>query len=113
MRHGNIQELFSQNIKIAIPDPVYPVYLDTNVMAGRTGTFADGRYQGLVYLDCTRENNFVPALPAEDVDLIYLCFPNNPTGSTISKAELKTWVDYAREHKALILFDAAYEALYS
>lgn len=107
---GNIQELFSQDIKIAIPDPVYPVYLDTNVMAGRTGTFADGRYQGLVYLDSTRENNFVPALPNENVDLIYLCFPNNPTGSTISKAELKTWVDYAREHKALILFDAAYEA---
>ena len=107
---GNIQELFSQDIKIAIPDPVYPVYLDTNVMAGRTGTFADGRYQGLVYLDSTKENNFVPALPSEDVDLIYLCFPNNPTGSTISKAELKTWVDYAREHKALILFDAAYEA---
>ncbi|TKB27347.1 LL-diaminopimelate aminotransferase [Desulfopila sp. IMCC35006] len=107
---GNIQELFSQDIKIAIPDPVYPVYLDTNVMAGRTGTFTDGRYQGLVYLDSTRANNFVPALPAEDVDLIYLCFPNNPTGSTISKAELKTWVDYAREHKALILFDAAYEA---
>jgi LL-diaminopimelate aminotransferase len=79
-------------------------------MAGRTGTFADGRYQGLVYLDSTRENNFVPAIPNEDVDLIYLCFPNNPTGSTISKAELKTWVDYAREHKALILFDAAYEA---
>ncbi len=107
---GNIQELFSQDIKIAIPDPVYPVYLDTNVMAGRTGTFTDGRYQGLIYLDSTRENNFVPTLPAEDVDLIYLCFPNNPTGSTISKAELKTWVDYAREHKALILFDAAYEA---
>lgn len=107
---GNIQELFSQDIKIAIPDPVYPVYLDTNVMAGRTEEFKDGRYQGLVYLDSTRENNFVPALPQEDVDLIYLCFPNNPTGSTISKAELKTWVDYAREHKALILFDAAYEA---
>lgn len=107
---GNIQELFSQDITIALPDPVYPVYLDTNVMAGRTGTFADGRYQGLVYLDSTKENNFVPALPNEDVDLIYLCFPNNPTGSTISKAELKTWVDYAREHKALILFDAAYEA---
>lgn len=107
---GNIQELFSQDIKIAIPDPVYPVYLDTNVMAGRTGTFVDGRYQGLVYLDSTKANNFVPALPSEDVDLIYLCFPNNPTGSTISKTELKTWVDYAREHKALILFDAAYEA---
>ena len=107
---GNIQELFSENIKIAIPDPVYPVYLDTNVMAGRTGTFENGRYQGLVYLDSTKENNFVPSLPSEDVDLIYLCFPNNPTGSTISKAELKTWVEYAREHKALILFDAAYEA---
>lgn len=107
---GNIQELFSQDIKIAIPDPVYPVYLDTNVMAGRTGTFDDGKYQGLVYLDSTKDNNFVPSLPSENVDLIYLCFPNNPTGSTISKAELKTWVDYAREHKALILFDAAYEA---
>ncbi len=107
---GNIQELFSQDIKIAIPDPVYPVYLDTNVMAGRTGTFDEGRYQGLVYLDSTKENKFVPALPIENVDLIYLCFPNNPTGSTISKAELKTWVDYARTHKALILFDAAYEA---
>ena len=107
---GNIQELFSRDAKIAIPDPVYPVYLDTNVMAGRTGNFADGRYQGLVYLDSTRENNFVPSLPSEDVDLIYLCFPNNPTGSTISKTELKTWVDYARDHKALILFDAAYEA---
>ncbi|MBB5346525.1 LL-diaminopimelate aminotransferase [Desulfoprunum benzoelyticum] len=106
---GNIQELFSQDIKIAIPDPVYPVYLDTNVMAGRTGAYVDGRYQGIVYLDSTKENNFVPALPREKVDLIYLCFPNNPTGSTISTAELKTWVDYAREHQALILFDAAYE----
>jgi LL-diaminopimelate aminotransferase len=107
---GNIQELFSQDIKIAIPDPVYPVYLDTNVMAGRTGVYHDGRYQGLVYLDSTKENNFVPALPTENVDLIYLCFPNNPTGSTISRQELKTWVDYARKNKALILFDAAYEA---
>jgi len=107
---GNIQELFTREIKIAIPDPVYPVYLDTNVMAGRTGIFEDGRYKGLVYLESTKENNFVPSLPSEDVDLIYLCFPNNPTGSTISKAELKTWVDYAKEHKALILFDAAYEA---
>lgn len=107
---GNIQELFSQDITIAIPDPVYPVYLDTNVMAGRTGDFRDGRYGGLVYLDSTRENNFVPSLPAGQVDLIYLCFPNNPTGSTISLDELKTWVDYARKNKALILFDAAYEA---
>jgi len=107
---GNIQELFSQNIKIAIPDPVYPVYLDTNVMAGRTGRFENGRYSGLVYLDSKKENNFVPALPDQDVDLIYLCFPNNPTGSTITKSELKSWVDYAREKKALILYDAAYEA---
>jgi len=107
---GNIQELFSEDITIAIPDPVYPVYLDTNVMAGRTGSFEDGRYKGIVYLDSTKENNFVPALPKEKVDLIYLCFPNNPTGSTISKEGLKTWVDYAKANKALILFDAAYEA---
>ena len=107
---GNIQELFTHDIKIAISDPVYPVYLDTNVMAGRTGSFADGRYQGIVYLESTKDNNFVPGLPKETVDLIYLCFPNNPTGSTISKAELSKWVSYAHEHKALILFDAAYEA---
>ncbi len=107
---GNIQELFALDARVAIPDPVYPVYLDTNVMAGRTGTFENGRYQGLVYLDSTAENGYVPSLPTEPVDLIYLCFPNNPTGSTISKAQLKTWVDYARKHKALILFDAAYEA---
>lgn len=107
---GNIQELFSQDITIALPDPVYPVYLDTNVMAGRTEEYADGRYKGIIYLDSTKENNFVPALPTERADLIYLCFPNNPTGSTISKEELKTWVDYARDNKSLILFDAAYEA---
>ena len=107
---GNFQELFTSDITVAIPDPVYPVYLDTNVMAGRTGEFADGRYRGVVYLESTRENNFVPDLPEDKVDLIYLCFPNNPTGSTISKAELKNWVDYARDHKALILFDAAYES---
>ena len=107
---GNIQEIFATDVKVAIPDPVYPVYLDTNVMAGRTGTFADGRYQGICYLDSTKENNFVPDLPAEPVDLIYLCFPNNPTGSSISKDQLKKWVDYAHDNKALILFDAAYEA---
>ena len=107
---GNIQEIFAQDVTVAIPDPVYPVYLDTNVMAGRTGLFNEGRYEGIVYLDATRENGFVPDLPKEKVDLIYLCFPNNPTGSTISKADLKTWVDYARDNKALILFDAAYEA---
>jgi LL-diaminopimelate aminotransferase len=107
---GNIQELFSTDARVAIPDPVYPVYLDTNVMAGRTGGFAEGRYQGLVYLDSTADNGYVPELPKEPVDLIYLCFPNNPTGSTISKAGLKTWVDYAKDSKALILFDAAYES---
>ncbi|MDH4319851.1 MAG: LL-diaminopimelate aminotransferase, partial [Desulfobulbaceae bacterium] len=98
------------NTKIAIPDPVYPVYLDSNVMAGRTGTYQNGRYQGVVYLDSVRANDYVPELPTEPVDLIYLCFPNNPTGSTATKEQLKTWVDYARDNKALILFDAAYEA---
>jgi LL-diaminopimelate aminotransferase len=107
---GNIQELFSDDTIVAIPDPVYPVYLDTNVMAGRTGKFESGRFQGIVYLDSVKENNFVPSLPQEKVDLIYLCFPNNPTGSTISKSELKKWVDYAIDNKALILFDAAYES---
>ncbi len=107
---GNFQELFASDIKVAIPDPVYPVYLDTNVMAGRTGEHKDGRYEGIVYLDCVKENNFLPTLPDEPVDLIYLCFPNNPTGSTATKEELKVWVDYAKENKALILFDAAYEA---
>lgn len=107
---GNIQELFATDAKIAIPDPVYPVYLDTNVMAGRTGVFKDGRYEGLVYLESTKANNYVPDLPKEKVDLIYLCFPNNPTGSTITRDQLKGWVDFARDAKALILFDAAYEA---
>jgi len=107
---GNFQELFATDIRVAIPDPVYPVYLDTNVMAGRTGEFVNGRYQGVVYLDSTAQNGFVPSLPEEEVDLIYLCFPNNPTGSTISAKQLKRWVDYAREHQCVILFDAAYEA---
>lgn len=108
--NGNIQEIFSKDIKIAIPDPVYPVYVDTNVMAGRTGSNNQGRYDGLVYLEGNRENGFIPDLPREKVDLIYLCYPNNPTGATISKSALKQWVDYARENKALILFDAAYES---
>jgi len=107
---GNVQELFAGDITVAIPDPVYPVYLDTNVMAGRTGDYNNGRYKRLVYLDGTWENGFVPALPDRPVDLIYLCFPNNPTGATIGKDPLKNWVDYAREHQAVILFDAAYEA---
>jgi LL-diaminopimelate aminotransferase len=107
---GNFQEIFSTDIRVAIPDPVYPVYVDTNVMAGRTGSASEGRYTGLTYLDGTRENGFIPDLPREPVDLIYLCFPNNPTGATATKAQLKQWVDYARDNKALILFDAAYEA---
>ncbi len=107
---GNFQEILSTDISFAIPDPVYPVYVDTNVMAGRTGDFENDRYQNIVYLECTKENNFIPDLPAKPVDLIYLCFPNNPTGATISKDELAKWVNYARENKSLILFDAAYEA---
>ena len=107
---GNIQEIFASDIRIAIPDPVYPVYLDTNVMAGRTGSFGESRYEGLTYLESTRENGFIPDLPKENVDLIYMCFPNNPTGATITKSQLQTWVDFAREKKALILYDAAYES---
>jgi len=106
---GNFQEILAQDVRVALPDPVYPVYLDTNVMAGRTGPEDSGRYQGVTYLDCTRENGFLPPLPDHNVDLIYLCFPNNPTGTTISKPDLQKWVDYARDQGALILFDAAYE----
>jgi LL-diaminopimelate aminotransferase len=109
---GNIQEILSLDCKVAVPDPVYPVYVDTNVMAGRAGNWdkETGRYDGLVYLDGNQANGFIPALPTQPVDLIYLCFPNNPTGSTATKAQLKQWVDYAKANKALILFDAAYEA---
>ena len=107
---GNIQEIFGDDITIAVPDPVYPVYVDTNVMAGRTGGWADGRYEGLVYLDSTEKNGFVPEPPESAVDLIYLCFPNNPTGSTATREQLSRWVGYAKEMNALILFDAAYES---
>ena len=111
---GNIQEIFSDNNTVAITDPVYPVYLDTNVMAGRTGSLMeDGHFEGVVYLASNAENNFSPALPAKHVDMIYLCCPNNPTGTTLSKAELKKWVDYARENDSIILFDAAYAAYIS
>jgi LL-diaminopimelate aminotransferase len=107
---GNFQEIFANDICVAIPDPVYPVYVDTNVMAGRTGAAENGRYTGLTYLDGNRDNGFIPELPSKPVDLIYLCFPNNPTGATATKEQLQQWVDYAKANKALILFDAAYEA---
>ncbi|RJP86756.1 MAG: LL-diaminopimelate aminotransferase [Desulfobacteraceae bacterium] len=107
---GNFQEILSTDISVAIPDPVYPVYVDTNVMAGRTGDFEGGRYRNIVYLECTEDNGFIPDLPKKPVDLIYLCFPNNPTGATITHDQLAPWVDFARENRALILFDAAYEA---
>jgi len=107
---GNIQELFSNQLKIGVPDPVYPVYVDTNVMAGRTGNFINGRYEGLYYLESTESNGFIPTPPDHDLDLIYLCFPNNPTGATATREQLAAWVEYARTHKALILFDAAYVA---
>ncbi|MGC4075188.1 MAG: LL-diaminopimelate aminotransferase [Nibricoccus sp.] len=107
---GNIQEIFSTDVRLAIPDPVYPVYVDTNVMAGRTGANIDGRYQGITYLDSTPANGYVPAIPAVSTDLIYLCFPNNPTGAVATKAQLAAWVAYAKQNKAIILFDSAYEA---
>ncbi|QUH23952.1 LL-diaminopimelate aminotransferase [Methanobacterium alkalithermotolerans] len=108
---GNIQEIFGLDNVVAVTDPVYPVYVETNVMAGRTGPMdEEGRYQKLVYLPCTAENDFVPSLPEEPVDLIYLCLPNNPTGTVLNKEELSRWVNYARENKSIILFDAAYEA---
>ena len=107
---GNFQEIFASDITVAVPDPVYPVYVDTNVMAGRTGEASEGRYDGLDYLDGNRDNGFLPAPPSESVDLIYLCFPNNPTGVMATKEQLKAWVDYAKANKALILYDAAYEA---
>jgi len=107
---ANIQELFAPDIRIAIPDPVYPVYVDTNVMAGRTGPYRDGRYGGIIYLDCAEDNGYVPDPPRTRVDLVYLCFPNNPTGATIGRNQLAAWVDYARKSRALILYDAAYAA---
>ena len=109
---GNIQEIFGLDNKIAVCDPVYPVYVDSNVMAGRTGAYdeASGRFEGVIYMPCTEENGFSPELPDEVPDLIYLCFPNNPTGAVISKDKLQAWVDYANEHDSVILYDAAYEA---
>ncbi|MDF3057573.1 MAG: LL-diaminopimelate aminotransferase [Rariglobus sp.] len=108
---GNIQEIFAtEGLKLAIPDPVYPVYVDTNVMAGRTGANLDGRYAGITYLDSTPANGYVPAIPSVATDLIYLCFPNNPTGAVATREQLVAWVAYAKANKALILFDSAYEA---
>ncbi len=107
---GNIQEIFSNDIRLAIPDPVYPVYVDTNVMAGRTGANTDGRYSGITYLDSTPANGYVPAIPGVATDLIYLCFPNNPTGAVATREQLAAWVAYAKANKAIILFDSAYEA---
>ena len=111
---GNILDILGHQNRIAITDPVYPVYVDTNVMAGHTGPAGEaGRFDGITYLPCGPENGFVPQQPSEPVDLIYLCFPNNPTGAVASLAQLTRWVEYAREHEAIILFDAAYEAYIS
>lgn len=112
---GNIQEIFSADSRIAVCDPVYPVYVDSNVMAGRAGDYnaAAGRFTNVIYLPCTSENGFSPDLPSEVPDLIYLCFPNNPTGAVISRNRLQEWVDYANRNGAVILYDAAYEAYIS
>jgi LL-diaminopimelate aminotransferase len=108
---ANIQEIFAPDCVVALTDPVYPVYVDSNVMAGRAGRADDsGRYDRLVYLPCTAENDFNPSLPSRPVDLIYLCYPNNPTGAVLSREGLGTWVEYARRHRAVLLYDAAYEA---
>lgn len=107
---GNFQELFSEESIVAVTDPVYPVYVDSNVLAGRGGHKTDGRWSRIVYLPCTAENDFTPALPDRRPDMIYLCYPNNPTGAMITKSALQVWVDYARSEKCVILYDSAYEA---
>ena len=108
---GNIQELFSTDCRVAVTDPVYPVYVDSNAMAGRAGDFGpNGKWTNLTYLACNEENGFVPSLPGEPADVIYLCYPNNPTGTTLTREQLKVFVDYAREHGSLIIYDAAYRA---
>ena len=112
---GNIQEIFDGDCRIAVCDPVYPVYVDSNVMAGRTGTYdaESERWSNVIYMPCTADNSFVPEFPAETPDIIYICSPNNPTGTAMSRADLQKWVDYANEHKSVIIYDAAYEAYIS
>lgn len=108
---GNIQEIFGTDNVVAVTDPVYPVYVESNIMAGRGGPMSeDGKYEGLLYLPCTEKNDFIPELPETRVDLIYLCYPNNPTGTVLTKEQLAKWVDYARENDSIILYDGAYEA---
>ncbi|OPZ77245.1 MAG: LL-diaminopimelate aminotransferase [Alphaproteobacteria bacterium ADurb.Bin438] len=107
---GNIGDILGTDNIVAVTDPVYPVYVDTNVMAGRAGEFVNNLWNKLIYIPCTAENNFIPEIPKQKFDIVYLCYPNNPTGTTLTKAQLKTWVDYAIENKVLIMFDGAYEA---
>lgn len=107
---GNIGDILGLDNKVAVTDPVYPVYVDSNVMGGRAGQLNGKQWSDITYMPCTAENNFIPPIPSNRIDVIYLCYPNNPTGTTLTKAELKKWVDYALSHDALILFDAAYEA---
>lgn len=112
---GNIQEIFGTDNRIAVCDPVYPVYVDSNVMAGRTGVYNEalGGFEDVIYMPCTKDNGFIPEIPKEVPDLIYLCFPNNPTGTVIKKDKLQQWVDYAKKNNCVILYDAAYEAYIS
>ena len=110
---GNLQELFGPDAKIAVTDPVYPVYVDSNAMAGRLGAYENGKWTNLNYLPCTAENGFVPPLPKDDIDVVYLCYPNNPTGTVLTKEQLKVFVDWALRHNALIVYDAAYKAFIS
>ena len=109
---GNIVDLFDADNKVAITDPVYPVYLDTNIMSGRAGKYDEktGKYENIIYMPCNKENNFEPSFPEEVPDMIYLCFPNNPTGTVLTKNQLAKWVEYAKKNKSIILFDGAYEA---
>lgn len=107
---GNIGDMLRHDNSIGVTDPVYPVYIDSNVMAGRTGVCIDGKWSDVVYIPCTEENDFIPQLPSQRVDIIYLCYPNNPTGTTLTKEELKKWVNYALENEAIIMYDSAYEA---